>query len=180
MHTKTLMDEAFANASAEVCPDWSNSKKCLFHHLDTRCNSAQVERFQEDTFFNYGLAMTQLLCDPPENFKLLSFVKESAVEDGFGDCISSRDANRELAACMKRSIHGKDFFTVSFHDTVRALHQCYIQPIKSCSQGNTTKELHLLDQSIQLEQARFASYDAVWNKFKTPASPLLLLHNLLK
>ncbi|CAG7733114.1 unnamed protein product, partial [Allacma fusca] len=38
-------------------------------------NSTQVERFQEDSLFNYGLTMTQLLCDPPENFKLLSFVK---------------------------------------------------------------------------------------------------------
>ncbi|CAG7833644.1 unnamed protein product [Allacma fusca] len=180
MYTKSVMDEAFANASAEVCPDWSNSKKCLFRHLESRCNSTQVERFQEDSLFNYGLTMAQLLCDPPENFNFLTFVKEGAVEDGFGACTGTSDANRELAACMSKSMNGKDFTSVSFQETVRGIHQCYIPLIKSCSQGNTTKEVHLLGLSNQLEQARLASYDAVWDQFKVPASPLLDLQNLLK
>ncbi|CAG7726216.1 unnamed protein product [Allacma fusca] len=178
MFTKRWSGE---NASAEVCPDWSNSKKCLFNHLNTRCNSTEVERYQEDLIFNYFLTSTELLCEPSENFNLLNFLKETAVEDGFSTCIVTHVARREINNCMREFIKGNNgIFEVAFQETIRALQQCYIQPIKTCSQGNIAKELHLLGQSIQLEQARLASYNAVWNQFKTPASPLLDLHNLLK
>ncbi|CAG7724426.1 unnamed protein product, partial [Allacma fusca] len=123
-------------------------------------NSTQVERFQEDSLFNYGLTMTQLLCEPPENFNLLNFAKESTVEDGYGECISSLNANTELPVCWKQSLGRKNLFEVSFHDTVRTLHQCYIPPIKKCSQGNTTKELHLLvSNGIELRCAEGAPID---------------------
>ncbi|CAG7720753.1 unnamed protein product [Allacma fusca] len=158
--TKGGLDKLSVNASAEVCPGWSNSKKCLFNHLDTKCNSTEVERFQEDFIFNYFLTSTELLCEPSENFNFLNFLKDG----GFSACISTHQ--REIRKCVMRFIKGNNgIFAVAFHETIPVFHQCYIQPIKTCSQGNTTKELRLLGQSIQLEQARLASYDAFANDY---------------
>ncbi|CAG7729170.1 unnamed protein product [Allacma fusca] len=117
MFTKRWLDEISAYESAEVCPGWSNSKKCLYNHLDNKCNSAQVERYQEDFFFNYFLTGTELLCQPSENFNLLNFLKEIAEEDGFGFCISTRKARREISMCIIKVFKRNNrIYSIAFHE----------------------------------------------------------------
>ncbi|CAG7823979.1 unnamed protein product, partial [Allacma fusca] len=101
LFTKTLLEEAFANATAETCPGWSNSKKCLSRHLTTRCSSEEKKLFQESLIFNNYIIMTELLCEPPENFNLLNLFKQGAVDDGLADCYTL-DADIDAVMCMER------------------------------------------------------------------------------
>ncbi|CAG7786705.1 unnamed protein product, partial [Allacma fusca] len=165
---KASLDEAFATAIAEVCPGWSNSRKCLFRHLNTRCIREQINKFQEDVVFNNYLVLTQLLCEPSKNFSMLNFFKDEVEDDHLGD--SPNDDTTRDVECVERFAYITDLYAVPLPDMAPLFFECSIRPVKNYTQGNVTTDLISIDRWARFKKEWLSSHSVIWNQFNASRS----------
>jgi hypothetical protein len=168
LFTKTDLDEAFANVSAQVCPSWTQSKKCLRRHLSNKCDSRETQDVQESNPFNHLLIMTELICEPVDVYNILQMFKDAAVDGGIGDCMSERSRENEFWNCMAKRV--KDDTIPPFKEFMPWIFECGDEVMKVCANGNLEQELSLVSLWNKFRKAFQVTYGSLWHHLTAPVS----------
>jgi hypothetical protein len=168
LFTKTDLDKAFANISAQVCPSWTQSKECLRRHLSNKCDSRETQDVQESNPFNHLLIMTELICEPVDGYNILQMFKDAAVDRGIGDCMSERSREHEFWYCMAKRV--KDDTIPPFKEFLPWIFECGDEVMKVCANGNLEQELALVSLWNKFRKAFQVTHGSLWNHLTAPVS----------
>ncbi|CAG7723191.1 unnamed protein product, partial [Allacma fusca] len=134
-------ETTFANLSAEFCPTWPKSRKCLLDHMNSdRCNDDDRKEVKGSKFVNVNAVVSELFCNPTRATNFKNLIKD-ALKEKLWECISSDVVLYQSMKCfIKRQGLNAHFITRMAH-----LFGCITPALKLCANDDAVKEAKLVE-----------------------------------